>query len=303
MILAHAPKGASVVVSRTYAWGDVILATAVIYAILQERSDLKIFFHTHSEIQPLLKHYPDIELIKDAEALRQATMQSYGVIILDNVPELYEEGCLPDVQLNRIEIMCRHLGVQPVKLCPSYYITENEDKFGRAAIEKLQRPFLGIAPVSRRIEKMWLPERWVDLVKQWRAETGGTVFVFHSDDLPELREAGAVPLYWHNIRLMVAVGVYMNCFVCLDSLWSHLAAALTVPQVLLTSCTDGELLAKGYPRVKTIHGELSCHPCWYLWTHMQCSVDNPPACLKGVSAGMVLEAIRSLLQEAWNGFR
>jgi ADP-heptose:LPS heptosyltransferase len=294
MIMKHLLPYDDLVLERTYALGDVFLTTGVVDAINSALPGVKVHFYTSDGARPLLMHHPGMVLIKNVQDLYNNIQRHGNYIKLDNVPELYEEHHLPDVRYSRIEIMCNHLGIEPVSLCPSYYLTDAETDLGRNVVSRYPAPYLGIAPVSRRIEKMWDVTEWTILTRLWKQRTKGTVFCFHSQEIPEISKAGVVRLDWFDLRSAAAVAFHMDVFVTLDSLWTHLVAALGCPQVLLTSCTDGELLARDYPKTIVLHSSDDCYPCWYQFPHEKCSLSNPPQCLLAVSAGRVADAVEKL---------
>jgi ADP-heptose:LPS heptosyltransferase len=89
----------------------------------------------------------------------------------------------------------------------------------------------------------------------------------------------------------------MDLMVTHDSLWSHFSAALGVPQVLLASCTDGQLLSKGYPDVSVVQRDWDCVPCWYRFKEGGCIYSNYPRCLDDVGVDEVMTKVSEALSD------
>ncbi len=284
-----------IVVSRTYAHGDMFLAATVIGSVKKRYPENRIIFHTTDRMEPLVRHHPDAEIITGDEALKKALHVAGVYINLDDVAELYEEHN-PDSGLNRIEIFCHHLGLPPEDLCPNYYITEEEIESAVTLLQHHQRPYIGVSPSTMRKEKSWPLERWAAFVKDIQEQTGGTVFIYDDKNVLDVKGDHIVPLIRKTFRTCGAIAYHMDMFVTQDSLWSHWAAALGVKQLLLASCTDGALLSKGYPLTTVIQREWDCSPCWYSLDNPDCLHGGYPKCLEDVSENEVVNKTLEILQ-------
>lgn len=280
---------------RSYALGDVLLMSAVVTNMLEKYPNLTIHLRTSKEAEPLLRHNANIELYSSTDSFRDCVRKYGDFVDMNNLPEVYEDEIRPDVTENRIEIMCRILGIEPVHLCPEYYMTNSEIELGHKAIMGMDRPILGIAPKSRRIEKTWPEDKWELLIHFWK-KMGGTVLIFHDQPIPKLIDAGARTLHYFDIRMAAAIAHHIDIMVVLDSLWTHLAAALSIPQILLTSCTDGRLLSKGYPAVTCVIPEQECYPCWYNFGMGGCVLGQDSKCLVSTDCEYVFELLKGALE-------
>lgn len=289
-------KGAKedIVLSRTYAHGDMFLAAAVISLMKKRYPGNRIIFHTMDKMEPLVRHHPDAEIITGDESLKEALRLAGVYINLDDVAELYEEHN-PNSGLNRIEIFCHHLGLTPEGLCPDYYITQEEIESALTLLQHYQRPYIGISPSTMRKEKSWPLERWAAFVNDIQERTGGTVFVYDDKSVLDVKGDHIVPLINKTFRTIGAIAYHMDVFVTQDSLWSHWAAALEVKQLLLASCTDGVLLSKGYPNVTVIQRDWDCSPCWYKLDNPDCLHGGYPECLEDVSENEVVAKTLEIL--------
>lgn len=280
----------TILLSRTYAFGDVLLVSAFVESFAASHPDDKIILHTSIATEPLVRHHAHAEIVAGEEGLHKAMGQTRAFIRLDDVAEFYEDRH-EAIDLNRIEIFCDYVGIEPVTLCPSYYITTEEIESAREMLERYTQPFIAISPSSMRAEKSWHPHKWSEFITRVLEETGGTVFIFDSKDIVQYRSPRVVPLIGRQLRTCGAIGWHMNLFITQDSLWTHWAAALAVPQILLASCTDGNLLAKGYPMVRVIQrNHWDCCPCWYQFSEGGCNYGEHPKCLADVTAGEVVAA-------------
>jgi hypothetical protein len=254
---------------------------------------LTIHFNTSIEAFPLIAKNPHVKVTADLGMMRAIINRCGAFIDLNNIPESYEDEHRPIINKNRIEIMLDYLDISGLAV-PELFMTKGLETFGKKFVKGCKRPFMGIAPMSRRKEKMWPMERWRELVTEWKRETGGAVFVFHSRKIPDL-EGSAVTHTAIDLMATVSVALQMDIFVTLDSLWTHVAAALRIPQVLLASCTDGELLSKTYPSTYVLHGQEPCYPCWYMFAAGGCQLGQHPKCLSGISGMDAYVAVQGVL--------
>jgi ADP-heptose:LPS heptosyltransferase len=289
----------SIVVSRTYAHGDVMLAATVLESLKLKFPGKEIIFHTSTLHEPLVRGYLGVKVISGDELLR-AELRKAGVFLdLDDIPEKFEEKTSP-VEINRIEIFHQYLGLHPEAYCPSYYMTEAETEAHLFFLEQHRKPYIGFSPSSIRMEKSWPLDRWRTLVNALvdGNGNGGTVFIFDGKDAMKVRHPQVVPIINRHIRAAAAVAWHMDVMVTQDSLWTHLAAAMGVPQVLLASCTDGELLSWGYPDTTVIQRDWDCVPCWYDFSKGGCVTGNYPRCLSDVSVEEVRGTVMEVLGNA-----
>ena len=280
----------AVVVSRTYAHGDIFLAATVLDMLKERFPKNEIIFHTTDMMEPMVRYHPDVTIIT-CDARLKEVLRTAGVYLnLDDIPERFEEHN-PGAGLNRIEIFGDYLGMTPESLCPSYYIAESEITAAGKYLDRFTRPFVGISPSTMRKEKSWRPDRWRELASEIVARSHGTVFVFDAKDVLGIKHPHILPMIGKGLRVAGAMAWHMDVMLTQDSLWSHWSAALNVPQILLASCTDGALLAKGYPHVTVIQRNWDCVPCWYGFQKDGCLYGNYPQCLNDVSVDEVLAKV------------
>jgi ADP-heptose:LPS heptosyltransferase len=286
----------SIVVSRTYAHGDIFLAVKVLESLIKKYPDNEIIFHTAPQMEPFVRYWPDVKIITDEDVLKEALRVAGVFLDLDDIPEKFEDNN-PGSGLNRIEIFHHYLGISPESLCPSYYMDRNEIKSTEAYLERFSRPFIAVSPSTMRKEKSWRPERWKEFVDAIVSQTTGTIFVFDSQDILQCKNPRIVPVINKDFRVAGSIAWHMDIMVTQDSLWSHFAAALGVPQVLLASCTDGKLLSKGYPDTTVIQRDWSCVPCWYRVKQGGCIYNNYPKCLDDVGVSEVMSKVMEALSD------
>lgn len=277
----------SIVVSRTYAHGDIFLAATVLESLVKEYPHNNVIFHTTEKMEPLVRHHPDVQIITGDEALKEA-LRTAGVFLnLDDIPEKFEEHN-PGAGLNRIEIFHDYVGMTPESLRPAYYISRSEIDSAAKHLSRFDKPFLAISPSTMRKEKSWRPIKWKELANSLAQRSQGTIFVFDSVDILGCKHNRIIPLINRSFRAAGALAWHMNIMITQDSLWSHFAAALGVPQILLASCTDGALLSRGYGKVMVIQRDWDCVPCWYRMLRSGCVYGNYPECLDDVTVSEVI---------------
>jgi hypothetical protein len=162
----------SIVVSRTYAHGDIFLAAEVLEPLKKKYPDNELIFHTTIEMEPFVRYRPDVTIITGNDALKDA-LRTAGVFLnLDDIPEKFEEHN-PGSGLNRIEIFCHYLNISPESLCPSYYVDKDEPRSADAYLKQFQRPYIGLSPSTMRKEKTWRLENWKKLAIEIVFRTAG----------------------------------------------------------------------------------------------------------------------------------
>lgn len=95
----------------------------------------------------------------------------------------------------------------------------------------------------------------------------------------------------------------MHCFVCCDTLLTHVAAAVGCPTVEILGPTDPRsIYPYGVPH-RVVRTGIGCSPCYgYSRRGIRCTNEVPMACLRGVTPGMVLDAVMGVLRpEATKG--
>lgn len=178
------------------------------------------------------------------------------------------------------------------------------------------RPRIALAPGGGRnpgtemLIKRWPAERFAELARRLVEETGGDVVVVGSPDERELGDlvAAAAGERGYNavgrtsIPQLSALLAQCDVVVANDSGPLHIAAAHGRPTVALFGPTDPRLVAPLGPRHRFLWVPPDCGPCYRpdnvrggVWTCRR--TGDPLRCLRDVSVGDVLAAVRAALDD------
>lgn len=145
--------------------------------------------------------------------------------------------------------------------------------------------------------KEWPESNWIDLLKLWGLDAPLLVFCgvgpregARARRIAEHSPTGRTMLFldrgWAELTRLLAEAVGL---ICLESSSAHLAAAFSLPTVAIYSGTnDRRLWGPDNVNARVLSAPTGCAPC-----HRGCEA---MACVRGVSPGEVLDAVRSVMR-------
>jgi heptosyltransferase-2 len=154
--------------------------------------------------------------------------------------------------------------------------------------------------------RRWLPERWAELCGLLGADPDVRIILFGSPDEAGLRreiieksgcEDGViVEAPAGSILDTAALLKKMDTFVCCDTLLTHIAAALQVPQVVVMGPTPHWSVAPYHAPHRIARLGLECSPCYgYSKKGIVCTNKSTLACLKDLQPKEVVEQTCALM--------
>ncbi|OQW97475.1 MAG: hypothetical protein BWK77_01580 [Verrucomicrobia bacterium A1] len=182
-----------------------------------------------------------------------------------------------------------------------------------AASPALRRRLIGFHPGSGTTKnlalKRWPPAHWADLARRVAAADPRAYLVLFgsADEIPLRREIvassglppdriGMAPD--GAVRATAALVRRMACFVCGDTLLTHVAAAVGAPTVEIVGPTDPAATGPYKVPHRIVRLGLSCSPCYFFSKHgIACTHATPMACLSGLDAARVETAVLELMRE------
>jgi len=197
---------------------------------------------------------------------------------------------------------------RPPEAVLSLAVTEEEKEAvaGRLAAEGIVpgRLLLGIAPgAAYGAAKRWDPERFAAvadaLVEEWGAQAvviGSAAEKGIADEVAAGMRARAVNLAGRTtVRELLALLSRCAFLVTNDSGPMHAAAALGVPLVAVFGPTDPGKTGPWSRRARVVRAGVECAPC------RKRDCDRGRACMLAVTADMVIEEARGLMEEVRRG--
>ena len=170
---------------------------------------------------------------------------------------------------------------------------------------------LGFHPGSGTTKNLalrrWAPEKWATLARMCIDRfPGAGILLFGADAERSLREEiiSASGLSGNSLMTAEAPGILesaalirgMRCFVCCDTLLTHIAAAVGTPTVEILGPTDPRSIYPYGVKSRIVRAGLECSPC-YRYSRQGIRCTNPVflKCLKDVTPEMVLAALTDIM--------
>ncbi len=167
----------------------------------------------------------------------------------------------------------------------------------------------GSGTTKNLILKRWPAAHWADLARRIAAaDPDARIVLFGSpDEVPLRREiASASGLPPDRIglapdgavRATAALIRRMACFVCGDTLLTHVAASVRTPVVEIVGPTDPAATGPYKVPHRIVRLGLPCSPCYFFSKHgILCTQATPMACLKHLDAARIEAAMLELMRE------
>lgn len=196
---------------------------------------------------------------------------------------------------------------------PRLYLQPEHEAWASAWIEDVARrgrTWIGFHPGSgttkNLILKRWPVAHWAVLARRLCEDPSVRIALFGSrDELPlraSVLEAAGLPTGRieiapdESVRHTAALIRRMACFICGDTLLTHVAAAVGAPTVVVCGPTDPTATGPYRTRRKIVRLGLSCSPCYFFSKHgIRCTHHRPMACLQDLGPEAVAAAARDLI--------
>jgi len=167
----------------------------------------------------------------------------------------------------------------------------------------------GSGTTKNLVLKRWPAANWAELARRIAASDPALhVVLFGSPDETPLRRgiaaASGLPADRiglapdGSVRATAALIRRMACFVCGDTLLTHVAAAVGTPVVEIVGPTDPAATGPYKVPHRIVRLGLPCSPCYFFSKHgIHCTHATPMACLKDLDAARVEAAMLELMRE------
>jgi ADP-heptose:LPS heptosyltransferase len=283
-------KVRKVVISRDYALGDVLFVTAFIKNLITTYPHLSIYFKTNDVVSSILNGNNDFVTIVKKSDITEAMRSCDIHVCLNDVMEQYEDSHKP-VDKPRIEILSTFCNVSYEQKTPRLFLDKQQIDSWLPFLSQYPRPFVGVCTSSIRKEKALSPSLWNYVCSKL---TQGTLFVIDKLDIG-IRGKNVIPVIDNRLDGILGLLISMDRVITLDSFLCHASSAFDIPQTLVTSCTNGKLLARDYANVDVIEPEKDCYPCWYNLKLGGCGLANYPKCLDENVADRIIKSVKENL--------
>lgn len=160
-------------------------------------------------------------------------------------------------------------------------------------------PHIALLPVSRWPTKTWPADRFAEVARRLKTDTGGTVYLMGGPDDASVCESIVARLGDGVVNLagktsLPETGSWMqemDLLVSNDSGPVHLAAALGVPALVVFGPTDPRRTGPFGAAHRVVNTRIPCQPC----LSRSCKFETV-RCMEGVSVDAVVQEARWMLQ-------
>jgi heptosyltransferase-3 len=162
------------------------------------------------------------------------------------------------------------------------------------------RSFIHVHPTSRWLFKCWEPDKYADLIDALQGE-GERVVLTAAPAEPEQKFAGRIVAKLRtpvvdlsgrlNLKQLAALTAQAKCFVGVDSVPMHIAAAMQTPVVVLFGPSGDLEWGPWQVRARVITSNHSCRPCGM----DGCAGSKVSDCLTTIPVAEVLAAVRQMI--------
>ena len=200
--------------------------------------------------------------------------------------------------------LVRELGVETGPLTPQVSVPARARESAAALLADLgwnpAQPLVAIAPgAAFGHAKRWPSKRFAELSTRLRHDNGAAcVVIGRAEDRDATNEVDGINLVGRtDLLMLMGVLSHSRALVANDSGALHLAAAIGVPVIGIYGPTDERYshpltaVEGASDRARTLAEPVFCRPCFLA----DCPIDH--RCMKRISTGRVLDAVRPFLQE------
>jgi len=161
----------------------------------------------------------------------------------------------------------------------------------------------GCSPLKNHTYRRWPAERYAQLACQFSARTGGSAMVFLGPDETGLKsifeEAGPGTTLVSDTSIERVAAAIRRCdlFICSDSSLGHMAAACSVPVIMILGPTNSDYIHPWGVPYRIVSRRLPCSPCFEISrSPLRCKAGLNYACIRDIDVGTVLESCLDLLR-------
>jgi ADP-heptose:LPS heptosyltransferase len=183
-----------------------------------------------------------------------------------------------------------------------------ETTWAQSMLGNRRPPYLGIhpgsSPLKNHTQRRWPVDKYAELACRFSFEVGGTAVVFlgpdEQDMEPMFRSVDPVPVILSGMSIERVACLVRRCdlLVCSDSSLGHMAAACSVPEVMILGPTNPDYIRPwGVPH-RIVSQRLPCSPCFEISRRpLRCREGLDYVCVREIEVSTVLNSCRDLLDE------
>lgn len=253
---------------------------------------------------PIIKNSPTInKVFSPPICLDDWNNYHYHLIFEDLVEKSAEAR-----EFNAYDLFMKEMGLDIEKVpaenkIPEIHLQSSEIERVRNTISSLQNhsPKIGIQAASSTIIRDYPPYSYQEIALGL-IEKGYEVYFFGSGRQEMLITSmvksigrGSYNASSNDLRDSIILASFMGCFIAPDSMFVHIAGALSIPVIGIYGPFLSEFRMKYFKNAVGIDGRTACSPC-FLHGSFPCPKGNPSPCLALITPDVVLQVFEELIE-------
>jgi ADP-heptose:LPS heptosyltransferase len=209
---------------------------------------------------------------------------------------------------NAYDLICNRLQVKPSNMLPELFLTAGEYRCGKNVLQSA-----GLLPAGRGLILIHgeasniyrcLSQTTLWRVARYFVRKGYKIGILGINNQRSVQfiEPNVIPIHEYaskyGIRIMFALLKFAYLFIGIDSGFSHAAAALRIPSVLLYGPIDSYLRAKYFASAVCIQAKVKCGPCQsHFFGKGYCPMypNEIPECMASITSDDIIRSAEQIL--------
>lgn len=266
------PEEVYVITNVGLSYGDYLMLTPMFSALNERYSGVKVIFCTElqEEVNILYKN-PDIysvmsfaHFLNIYKGIDRTTPCSIDGVF--QIPSIITDEVF--TRVNAYKAFCDDLGITPRSYLPKYFVQEKEhidavDVLKQKGVD-IDSGFIVLQTEASSPLRNWHPVYTLELARrlsEHRQVVLLGVYYYHlAEEVSDISNVFTI-VGEVSVRTACAIIDLAELVVCPDSLFAHVAGALSRPCLALMSSFAGELRYKYMPTVDVLQKPYFCAPC------------------------------------------
>lgn len=285
------------------AYGDILFATPVLRELRRQYPEAEIEVIGKLNAYEILAENPHMDRFIAGRYMRRkqfAKSNSYDrVIDITGIEVRDPYAATTEVYL----LNCRKAGIETTDLDPEFHLSQAEIDAAKVYLREAgisDSPFVFIQHRTGHPLKRYPFRQLLDVVDHLASRGYRIVLSETEEENKEL--VSRLPLHLLSndkggmlpFRIVCAILSCAAAHVGIDSVFAHIAGALSIPSVVLFGPYSGSLLASRYRHTQVIQMDLVCSPCNCYGPICAHSGNTSPRCMSEIQPDGIIDAFDSV---------
>lgn len=255
-------------------YGDYLMLTPLFSALKERFKDATIYFCTELDEEIVMfENNSDIDVIMSFSQFLQVYKASYKNIFSSTFDNVYQ---IPSIIMdskfhhaNAYQVFCDDLGILPHSYLPKYTVTDTEQDEARVLLSQHNIDVDNDTVVVIQTDassplRNWHPDYTKSLTNMFSDDIKVVLLGVYYHELSEYFSDKSNVLCLINeisVRQACAVVGEADFVISPDSLFAHVAGALSIQSLVLMSSFSGDCRYNLMPTVSVLQQPFDCAPC------------------------------------------